>query len=99
MTKTNVFFSPKQNPERSPHPPQWTDPPAMRMRHLPSKQVRTPENPVCIEEHHQFACDAPLGRTLASWALEFVDYPIRCRRFSSTQDRLCTDYPFLSYHR
>ncbi|CAL1269607.1 unnamed protein product [Larinioides sclopetarius] len=30
------------------------------MRHLPSKQVRTPENPVCIEEHHQFACDAPV---------------------------------------
>ncbi|GFT28351.1 hypothetical protein NPIL_156791 [Nephila pilipes] len=51
------FLFSKTKPE-TPYPPQWTDPLPLRMRHLRSKQLRTPENPVCVEEHHQLACEA-----------------------------------------
>ncbi|GFR06518.1 hypothetical protein TNCT_138221 [Trichonephila clavata] len=46
------------------------------MRHLQSKQLRTPENPVCVEEHHQFACEARCRWSCSELALRFVDYAI-----------------------
>ncbi|GIY16668.1 uncharacterized protein CEXT_202401 [Caerostris extrusa] len=93
------FLSFKTKPETLfLHPPQWTDPLPVRMRVAQSKQPRTPENPVCVEEQHQLGCEASCWWSSASWALELVDYRISRRRFSAAQDRLLTDYQILVYH-
>ncbi|GFV24917.1 hypothetical protein TNCV_883831 [Trichonephila clavipes] len=56
------------------------------MRHLQSKQPRTPENPVCVEEHHQFACEARCRWSCCELALRFVDYAIY-RRYLAQHPR------------
>ncbi|GFY46212.1 hypothetical protein TNIN_212281 [Trichonephila inaurata madagascariensis] len=79
------FLFSKTKPE-TPYPTQWTDPLHLRMRHLQSKQPRTPENPVYVEEHHQFACEARCRWSCCELALRFVDYAIY-RRYLAQHPR------------
>ncbi|GIY36916.1 uncharacterized protein CDAR_618461 [Caerostris darwini] len=92
------FLSFKTKPETLPPPASVDRSDPVRMCVAQSKQPRTPENPVCVEEQHQLGCEASCWWSSASWALELVDYRISRRRFSAAQDRLLTDYQILVYH-